>query len=184
MRGPGLQERHLRKEDPGRAKRGVITSKIKSGTLLIAQGALLPTGLEYEGDPFSEGWTIVRKLDPNGLDQIVRDQGWTLFFIAGPIEMIGIGGNQRRASEKALRKIVNSINGQRYNCLEISEVSAKRFLGIPYVKVSVHLRHIQKGLVLFESTEPPQVSQPRQNPNSEKHAKENLVTAKWRPNQI
>jgi hypothetical protein len=33
----------------------------------------------------------------------------------------------------------------KFNCLEITEVSAKQFLGFPYLQVSAHSRHIQKS---------------------------------------
>lgn len=115
---------------------------------MIAERAHLPPGLQYESEPSFEGWTVV-KLNAIALDQIVRRDGWTLFFLAGPIEMIGLGADQRRASDRALKGILKSLKGRNFNCLEVTEVSAKRFLGIPYVKVAVHLRHIQKGLVLF-----------------------------------
>jgi hypothetical protein len=38
-----------------------------------------------------------------------------------------------------------------FNCLEISQVAAKRFLGLPYVSVSAHWRHIQESPVLFHA---------------------------------
>jgi hypothetical protein len=39
------------------------------------------------------------------------------------------------------------------NCFEITEVSAKQFLGFPYVHVSAHSRHIQKSPFLQEFAE-------------------------------
>ena len=166
------------------ARRRLITIKIKSGTLLILQGAQLPAGLQYESEPFVDGWTVVKNLDPNGLDQIVRREGWTLFFIAGAIVMIGFGSDPEKASAKALKSIIKSLKGRKFNCLEISEVSAKRFLGVPYVRVGVHLRHIQEGLALFAERVPFRANGLSQNPNAQEHAKESDVTEKWRQSQI
>ncbi len=41
-------------------------------------------------------------------------------------------------------------NGESHNCncVEITEVSAKSFLGTPYVNVSAHSRHIQESSAL------------------------------------
>jgi len=167
-----------------RPGRRCITGKIKSGTLLIAQGAHLPAGLQYESKPFVDGWTVVRNLDPHALDQIVRREGWTLFYIAGVVEMIGLGSDQRKASDKALKSIIKSLNGRKFNCLEVTDVSAKRFLGVPYVKVGVHWRHIQEGLVLFAERDPSQANRLSQNPNAETRAKENDVTEQWRQSKI
>ena len=63
--------------------------------------------------------------------------------------MIAYGADQERATDKALKRILASLKTQRFNCLEITQVTAKRFLGLPYVSVSAHSRHIQAGLVLF-----------------------------------
>ena len=47
----------------------------------------------------------------------------------------------------ALNRLIARVKLQKCNCLEIDEVAAKSFLGMPYVSVSGHSRHIQKGLV-------------------------------------
>lgn len=139
----------LSKMRASQAKGEIIADRIKSGTLLIAEGALLPTELQCEREPCVTGWGTVQNLDSKSLDQIIERAGWTLFFIAGAVEMIAFGADQKKAAAKALRRIINSLKARKFNCLEITEVAAKRFLGFPYVKVSVHLRHIQPGLVLF-----------------------------------
>src|ERR1700730_817009 len=47
----------------------------------------------------------------------------------------------RRAMERVLAKAERS----KFNCLEITKISAKQSLGFPYVHVSAHSRHIQKS---------------------------------------
>jgi hypothetical protein len=96
-----------------------------------------------------KGWARVLNLDSKGFDRRIGRAGWTLFFIAGVVEKIAFGSDQQKAAGKALKQIISTIKDRRFNCLEISEVTARRFAGFPYVKVSVHLRHIQRGLVLF-----------------------------------
>ena len=83
------------------------------------------------------------------MDRLIGRAGWNFFYIAGGIEMIAYGADQERATDKALKRILASLKTQRFNCLEITQVTAKRFLGLPYVSVSAHSRHIQAGLVLF-----------------------------------
>jgi hypothetical protein len=34
---------------------------------------------------------------------------------------------------------------QHFNCLEITHIVRKHFLGIPYVSIAAHSRHIQRG---------------------------------------
>ena len=126
-----------------------MNETVKSGTLLIAEGSSLPTGLHYESESFVTGWGQVQNLDSRRLEQIIRRAGWTFFFIAGAIEMIALGTDQKKGAVKALKRIITSLKTKQFNCLEVTGVAAKRFMGLPYVKVSVHLRHIQPGLVLF-----------------------------------
>jgi hypothetical protein len=43
------------------------------------------------------------------------------------------------------------MKSDRFNCLEISRVAVKRFLGLPYVTVAGHPRHIQESVYLFHA---------------------------------
>jgi hypothetical protein len=40
------------------------------------------------------------------------------------------------------------VREQDFNCLEVTGIVAKRFLGMPYTVVSAHSRHIQQGCEL------------------------------------
>jgi hypothetical protein len=35
-----------------------------------------------------------------------------------------------------------------FNCLEVTAIAAKRFLGVPYTLISAHSRHIQQSCYL------------------------------------
>jgi len=43
------------------------------------------------------------------------------------------------------------MKSDRFNCLEISRVAVKSFLGLPYVTVAGHARHIQESIYLFHA---------------------------------
>jgi hypothetical protein len=130
-----------------------LTDQIKSGDLLLAAGTLLPVSMQtpeqYEGVSFTPGWNWIKNLDSNGLDRLLGKAGWNFFYLAGGIEMIAFGADQERATGKALKRIIASLKAKNFNCLEITQVTAKRFLGWPYVSVSAHSRHVQKSRVLF-----------------------------------
>jgi len=40
------------------------------------------------------------------------------------------------------------VKRQNFNCLEVTGIVAKRFLGVPYATVSAHSRHIQQSCLL------------------------------------
>jgi hypothetical protein len=130
-----------------------LTKPIKTGALLLAEGTKLPASLQSQGNGagelFMPGWRWVKNLDSNAVDRLINKAGWNFFFLAGGIEMIAYGADRERATHKALQRILASLKEKDFNCLEITHVTAKRFLGLPYVSVSAHSRHIQQGCVLF-----------------------------------
>jgi len=44
--------------------------------------------------------------------------------------------------------MLRKIEPMNFNCLEVTGIVAKRFLGVPYAVVSAHSRHIQKSCYL------------------------------------
>jgi hypothetical protein len=125
-----------------------MADTIKPGTILIAEGALLPESLLLESEPYAYGWRLVKKLDSNGLDQIIKQAGWNFFYIAGVIETNAFGSDEKKTTRKAIKRIIANPKSKNFNCLEITRVAAKRSLGLPYVSVSAHSRHIQEGRAL------------------------------------
>jgi hypothetical protein len=126
-----------------------MEDRIKTGTVLIAEGAILPDSLSFESDPYAEGWRLIKKLDSNGFHQIIRQVGWNFFYIAGAMEAYSFGSNSKKNRRKAIKRIIAKLRARKFNCVEVTGVTAKRFLGMPYVRVSVHSRHVQKSLYLF-----------------------------------
>ena len=129
-----------------------MTDKIKMGTILIEGGALLPDSLRFESEPYSKGWRLLKNLDGYGLDRKIRQAGWTFFYMAGEVHATAVGSDLEKTTRRAVKKVIAYTKSERRNCLEIAEVTAKRFLGLPYVRVSVHLRHIQEGIFLFHAS--------------------------------
>ena len=125
-----------------------MADTIKTGTILIAEGALLPESLPLESEPYAYGWRLVNNLDSNGLDQIIRQAGWNFFYIAGVIETNVFGSDEKKTTRKAVKRIIANLKSKNFNCLEITRVATKRLLGLTYISVSAHSRHIQKSQAL------------------------------------
>jgi len=53
----------------------------------------------------------------------------------------------------ALKEILHKVNGRNFNSLEVTEIVARHFLGVPYTVVSAHSRHIQQGCYLDSARE-------------------------------
>ena len=125
-----------------------MADKIKAGAILIEAGALLPESLWLESELCSNGWRRVKNLDGVGLDRRVRDAGWTFFFLAGESKASVFGFDLEKTTHRATTRLLANLKSDKLNCLEITQVVWKRFLGMPYVSVSGHARHIQKSMFL------------------------------------
>ena len=122
---------------------------IKSGTILTKEGTLLPDGLRLESESCAPGWRSVRNLDGYGLDRKIRAAGWTFFSLACEIKATVLGFDGQKTVRRAVRRILVNLKSEKFNSLEITKVTSKRFLGVPYASVSAHPRHIQESVVLF-----------------------------------
>ena len=122
-----------------------MTDTIKTGTILIEGGASMPASLQLEGGNYSSGWRSVSNLDLNQLDTAINKAGWTFFFMAGEIKITAFGFDKEGAVRRAVKRVITNVESHNCNCVEITDVSAKSFLGMPYVNVSAHSRHIQES---------------------------------------
>ena len=137
---------------------------VKTGTILIKEGASLADSLLLETAPYSKGWRLLRKLDAYGLDRKVREAGWTFFLLAGEIKAMAFGFDGEKRTRRAANCIVARLKSQNFNCVEITQVVRKRFLGIPYVTVTAKSRHMQESYVLFRAKKPIQPGQAKLAP--------------------
>jgi hypothetical protein len=122
---------------------------IGAGTTLIKDGTSLPETLRLDGESFVTGWTQVNDLDGYGLDRRIRESGWTFFYLAGEIKRTIFGFDAQKTVRRAVKRILASLQRERFNSLEITQVVSKHFLGVPYTRVYAHPRHVQKSMFLF-----------------------------------
>jgi hypothetical protein len=121
---------------------------IAPGAILIKNGTLLPEPLELENDPVATGWAFVaNNLSGHEFEKKLAMVGWTFFYMAGSIRTNAFGFERQKMVNAALKRVIASVQLQRCNCLEIDDVAMHSFLGMPYMSVSAHSRHIQKGMV-------------------------------------
>jgi hypothetical protein len=67
--------------------------------------------------------------------------------MAGEIRSTVFGFDKQQNLRAALKRLIAKVKSQHCNSVEITRVASKSFLRIPYVSVSAHPRHLQKGLV-------------------------------------
>ena len=129
----------------------LMADKINTGTILIKEGTLLPESLQLESEPYSKGWRLVKNLGSSGLDRKLCEARWTFFYMTEEVNAVVLGSDLEKMKRRAVKRVIASMKLDRLNCLEIVQVAAKRFLGLPYVTVSARSRHIQEGMFLFHT---------------------------------
>src|SRR6266513_3482423 len=123
-----------------------MSDTIKTGTILIKEGTLLPEAVRLESEGCVPGWRLVKDLDRCGLDREIREAGWSFFCLAGEIRATVFGIDEEKMFRRTIAEILARLKLEKYNSLEITRVASeasKRFLGVPCVTVSAQSRHIQ-----------------------------------------
>jgi hypothetical protein len=121
---------------------------IQVGAILIENGPLTTKLLGLESEPYSGNWSLVKVLDSFTLDRKIRASGWNFFFMAGEVRAMFFGALGTQKIQHALKRILGKVKQQHFNGLEVTEIVAKRFLGVPYAIVSAHSRHVQQSCYL------------------------------------
>jgi hypothetical protein len=135
-----------------------MSAIVQVGAILIQDWPLMRQLGGLESEPYSGNWRLVKVLDGFALDRNVRAAGWNFFFMAPEVKAVFLGGLGAKKIQKALTRILRKVKQEHFNGLEVTEIVAKRFLGVPYAVVSAHSRHAQQSCYL-DSAETRRTSQ-------------------------
>src|ERR1035438_3683636 len=126
-----------------------MTPSVEVGSILIGHSSPRTAGtFALESEPYFENWNVIKSLNGLALDAKIHAAGWNFFFLAGEVKVMFFGAVVAQRVQRALQRILAKVHGQHFNCLEVTGIVAKRFLGVHYVTVSAHSRHIQQACQL------------------------------------
>src|SRR6266567_7557862 len=128
-----------------------MSSINRTGTVFIREDTRLPTTLAIESEAFLPGWRVVKNLDRQALTREVEGANWNFFYMPGEIRATVVGRDRPGTMRRAVKCVLAKQEGQKFNSLEITKVVSKRFLGIPFMSVTGHSRHIQQGVGLVSA---------------------------------
>ncbi len=117
---------------------------VQVGTILIEEQPLM-SRFSQKSEPYSGKWSLVKALDGFALDRKINAAGWNFFFMAAEVRVMFLGAIGAKKIQNALGRILAKVKSQNFNSLEVTGIVAKRFLGVPYVVLSAHSRHIQQS---------------------------------------
>jgi len=104
--------------------------------------------LGLESEPCSGEWSLLKVLDGFALDRKIHAAGWNFFFMAAETKVMFFGSVGAVKIQNALKRILEKVKPQQFNGLEVTQIVARHFLGVPYVTVSAHSRHMQQSCYL------------------------------------
>jgi len=131
---------------------------VQVGTILMKEWPGIRQLLGLESEPCWKEWSLLKVLDGFALDRKIHTAGWNFFFMAAEVKVMFFGSLGAAKMQNALKRILEKVKQQQFNGLEVTEIVARRFLGVPYVTVSAHSRHMQQSCYL-DSAEARQTSQ-------------------------
>jgi hypothetical protein len=133
---------------------------VKVGTLLMKMKDWVgpPQIPELETELCFGEWSVVKAPDALALDRKIHAAGWNFFYMATEVKAMFLGSPGATKIMSALKRILAKVKQQHFNGLEVTEIVARRFLGVPFVTVSAHSRHLQQSCHL-ESPEARRTSQ-------------------------
>src|SRR5688572_15567076 len=116
--------------------------ELTTGSILLANGTVTPRGISITTEAYSPGWNVVKDVTRQNLGKAIESAGWTFFFLAAAIQKRRFGFDTHKSVHGAVKRILVRMDAGHLNCLEIESVKQSSFLGLPYVTVSAHVRHI------------------------------------------
>ena len=121
--------------------------------MLIEDGTPTPESLVIGTEPYSPGWSSIIKSTSAQLDRELENAGWTFFYMAGEIRTSGLGFNDQSRTDRALAHVMDAVKLQNCNCLEITQIRRRSFLGLSCTSLVAHARHIQKSRIFQDPSD-------------------------------
>lgn len=119
---------------------------ITSGTLLIERDAPSPSFFHLRDDANPRTWmSATHSFNPQELAAALTAGGWTFFYMANVIRKRAFGFDRARMTRTALSGVLASVRAQGCNSVQVDRVASGSCLGLSWVDVAAHARHIQKG---------------------------------------
>jgi len=122
-----------------------MPSTVQVGTILMKEWPGMPELIGFETEPRLGEWNMVRVPDAFTLDRKIHAAGWNFFFMAAEVKTMFFGSLRAAKVQSALKRILAKVKHQHFNGLEVTAIVARHFLGVPYVTVSAHSRHLQQS---------------------------------------
>ena len=117
---------------------------IQAGSVLLRSDVPLPESVHF-AFKLDRQWRILTEANGFDVERMLSDTGWHFFFMVPEIKTGALSFHRNQGLRKALRKLTFVVEAQKFNALEIVEINTKGFLGLNYVEVVAHPRHVKNS---------------------------------------
>ena len=129
-----------------------MQSSVKVGTVLMKRWPGMPRLIAFEPDNGFGAWSVVEGLDGIPLESKIKEAGWNFFYMAGEVRATSVGSLGTAKLRSAVQRILRMVKTENFNSLEVTAIVRRHFLGVPYVTVFAHSRHMQESGYLDSSS--------------------------------
>ena len=129
-----------------------MSNLIQAGTIMVLPSESLRS-LGIESEPYYESWQSLGVSASLALERNIRDSGWKLFYMAEELKTAVPAWGGQNTLRRGVKRLLAKTRMQHFNCLELTHIARKHFLGIPYVSIAAHSRHIQQGSQIESRTQ-------------------------------
>jgi hypothetical protein len=123
----------------------VSAESLQVGAMMVRDGLLPPKLPGMETEACLLRWLSVKTLNSFMLSRKLETVGLHLFFVVGSVTSFAFGIDGGRRLHKTVQRIAAKVMALGFNCLELTEIHRKHFLGVPYITISARTYHIQQG---------------------------------------
>jgi hypothetical protein len=107
-----------------------MDSQIKVGSILLEDRPTMTRTLDLEIEPYARSWSLARFLNGRDLARKIRAAGWNFLLMAREVKAKVWGAVSESDIQTALMRIAKNKRRDCFNCLEVTAIIPKHFLGI------------------------------------------------------
>jgi hypothetical protein len=142
------------------------------GSVLIKSAIPLPKWFRFNCEDYG-GWKKLFDADGHAVECTAVAVGWHFSYIAKPVKCSAFGLTRQSATQKAVRKLMEMAGASAFNSIEITQIAARRWVGMYHAGVVAHPRHLQPTPFLEDPV-------PRYYP----HDREDIEAIFWRAAEV
>ena len=113
------------------------------GSVLIKSDIPLPKWLRFNCEDYGE-WKKLFDADSHAVERTALAVGWHFSYIAKTVKCTAFGLTRQSAMQRAVRKLKEMAGGFAFNSMEITEIEARRWVGVYHAAVVAHPRHLHR----------------------------------------